>query len=480
VARPDLEPAVAEHIRSLEASTAALVRDGASDDRLAEHYGLLGQVYHAYSLARSAEASYLEAHRLAPGDFRWIYLLGHLAQEENRASEALAYYARVRALRSDYVPLLVNVANLQLGLNRIEEARAAFDAALAIDSSTAAARYGLGQIALSQRDYARAVEHFSWVLAEVPDANRVHYALALAYRGLGDIEQAQAHLSQQGPVGVRVADPLVDHLSDLVQGARLSLLQGRLAFEAGRYVEAAEGFRNAVTVEPDSVPARVNLGSALGQLQDVDGAIEQFLEALVLDPDNRTALFNLGALHASQGRHEEAILHLTRLLELTPDDLEARATLGREMRSVGRLEDALTAFATVADTDPGNEDAVLAHVDLLTALGRHQEALEAIEHSYSLFPRRGRTVARLAYILAASPQMDLRDAARALELSRQVYSVTGTVGHGAVIAMALAGLGRCEEAVEWQREMIAKAGQEDPGLLAPLNMDLTHYQASCP
>lgn len=477
--RPELEPAVAEHIRSLEESTAQLVRSGAPVDQVALAYGQLGQAYDAYSLAASAETSYLTAHRMAPTDFRWPYLLAHLFQQENRTDEALAYYDRARALRPDYAPLAVNVGNLQLEQNRIEEARRAFEAALEIDSSIAAARYGLGQIALSQRDYARAVDHFTWVLSQVPDANRVHYALALAYRGLGQIDQAQAHLEQRGLVGVRVADPIVDGLSDLIRGARLSILQGRVAFEAGRYGEAAEEFRKAVAAEPDNVPARVNLGSALGQRQDVEGAIEQFRRALDLDPANRSALYNIGTLYAGQNRHDEAVLHLERLLQLTPDDHQARVTLGRELYLSGRREEALSSFTAVTSANPDNEDAVLAQADVLTALGRHRQALETIEKSHTAFPTKGRTAAKLAYLLAASPQMDLRDEARALELSHLVYDVTGAVSHGAVIAMALAGLGRCEEAIQWQREMIAKAEQEDRGLVAILHADLERYKTSC-
>ena len=477
--RSALEPAVAEHIQSIEASTAALVRDGAPDDRVALAYGQLGQVYHAYSLAGPAEASYLEAHRLAPADFRWPYLLASLYQQENRVDDALASYERARALRADYAPLSVNVGILALGQNRIDEARTAFQAALAIDPSIAAARYGLGQIAVSERDYARAVEHFSWVLSRVPDANRVHYVLAMAYRGLGQVEEAQAHLRQQGPVGVRVADPIVDALSELIKGARLSLLHGRLAFEAGRYVEAAAAFRNAVAAEPENVSARVNLGSALGQLQDVEGAIEEFAKALELDPDNRSALYNSGALFAGTDRHDQAVLHLTRLLELAPGDHAARVMLGRELTRAGRLEDGLAALAAVTQADPDNEDALLAQVDTLTSLGRHREALGMLEQSYALFPGKGRTVARLAYMLAASPEPDLRNQTRALELSRLVYDRTRAIGHGAVIAMALAGLGRCEEARQWQRELIARAEREDPGLVAPLSADLGRYETSC-
>ena len=54
-----------------------------------------------------------------------------------------------------------------------------------------AAHYGLGQIAMSRRDYAEAWDHFEKTLAQVPGANRVHYSLAMAYRGLGDAEKVK-------------------------------------------------------------------------------------------------------------------------------------------------------------------------------------------------------------------------------------------------------------------------------------------------
>jgi tetratricopeptide (TPR) repeat protein len=477
---PSLEPAVAEHLRAIEASAEALARDQAPSERIAEAEGLLGQVYHAYSLAAAAEPRYRTAQRLAPADFRWPYLLAYLLQQGDRADEALTLFERARSIRRDYAPLFVHLGNLHLAQNRLADATSAFEAALAIDDSIAAARYGLGQVAMSRREYARAVELFSHVLASVPDATRVHYVIALAYRGLNQLDRAQAHLARQGPVGVRVADPIVDGLPDLVRGARLSLVRGRLAFDAGRYAEAADAFRKAVAAEPTSVAAHVNLGTALGQLQDVDGALDQFYKALALDPDNRPALYNLGALLGGRQRHDEAARHLSRLVQLAPDDHAARSMLGRELYRSGRLDDARETFEALRRASPDDEDAVLGHVDVLTALGRHRDALAEIDQSHARFPSRGRTAARLAYLLAASPDQSLRNAARALPLARQVYEASGTVGHGAIVALALAGLGRCDEAMSWQRDLIARAEREDPALVAPLRADLDRYRSSCP
>ena len=62
---------------------------------------------------------------------------------------------------------------------------------------------------------------------------------------------------------MRVADPLVDGLQDLITGERVYLSRGKVAFEAQRYAEAANEFRKAVAAKPGSVAARVNLGAAL-------------------------------------------------------------------------------------------------------------------------------------------------------------------------------------------------------------------------
>ena len=146
----NLESGVREQISAVQKQ---LVENAGSpsipSSELSQLYGLMGQVYHAYSLVRPAEQCYLNATRLAPADFTWIYLLGYLYQQAGRIQEAILYYSEVRRIRPDYLAAAVNLGTLCLDQNRPEEARNAFGAALAIDSSSAAAHYGLGQAAMS-------------------------------------------------------------------------------------------------------------------------------------------------------------------------------------------------------------------------------------------------------------------------------------------------------------------------------------------
>lgn len=475
-----VEPEVREQLRSSQNALAAAVKDPAtSAATLSEAYGNMGEIYHAYSLLSSARECYVNANRLMPKDFRWVYLLGKLDQQEGHVDDALRRYQSAQNLRPEYVAVAVNQGNIYLELNRLEDAEKTFRAALAIDPNNAPAHYGLGQVALSRRSYAEAAGHFEKALARVPDANRIHYSLAMAYRGLGDAEKARAQLEQQGPVGVRVADPLVDGLQKLIKGERVHLVRGRLALAAQRYGEAADEFRQALVTKPDSISARLNLGAVLTQTGDLQGAIAQFEETLRLDPKNTIAHYNLAVLLANQNRSAEAITHLQSVLSVDPNDLSARLLLGQQLSQSGRLEEALAAFSTVVQADPDNEDALLEQVRLLQRKRQYETALASLETGYARHPQRDRTAVLLAYLLAASPQLTLRDGARALGIAQAVYKSTGSVNHGLLIGLALGELGRCDEAAAWLRQMVAKAnGAGKPEVVERLKAESSNYERS--
>lgn len=478
---PDLarfESEVRDQLKSLQESLAAAVKDpGSTEAKLSEAYGAMGEIYQAYSLSAPARECYLNASRLAPKDFRWVYLLAKLDQQEGRVDEAIRRYGIAALLRPEYITLPVNLGNIYLELNHLDDAEKNFASALQLEENNAAAYYGLGQVALSRRSYAEAIVYFEKALTRAPEANRIHYSLAMAYRGLRDAERAKAHLAQQGPVGVRAADPLVDGLQGLIQGERVHLIRGRQALEAKRYAEAAVEFRKAIAAKPDSVTAHVNLGATLTQTGDLKGAAEQFEETLRIDPENSNSHYNLAVLLANDNKHEQAIAHLQSVFSISPNDLSARFLLAQQLLKSQRLEEALAEFTRVVEGDPNNEEALLERVKLLQWKRRYKEALDDLEKAHAQYPQKGQTAVMLAYLLAASPQYDLRDGARALGLAHVVYGASGLLEHGVLVGMALSELGRCSEAAEWQRKLIAAAEQQrKDDLIAKLKADLERYE----
>jgi tetratricopeptide (TPR) repeat protein len=337
-------------------------------------------------------------------------------------------------------------------------------------------------VALSKRRYDEAVQHFEKAVTVAPEANRIHYALAMAYRGLGKPEKAKMHLDQQGPVGIRVADPILDKLLELVQGSRVHLIRGKQALEAKRYEEAVAEFRKAIAARPDSVPAHVNLGAALIQLRDLDGAASEFEKTLAIDPNNANAHFNLAVLLANANEHQQAIIHLKAVSAIKPSDLEARYFLAHQLMKMERFEEALVEFSHVVQNDPNNEEAVLERVNVLQRLKQYKEAIDSLEQAHQQFPEKVKTQAMLAFLLATTPRAELRNGNKALKLAEAVYAKTALLSHGSLVAMALAELGRCDEASKWQRKLITAAVQQrNENLAKTLRLDLERYEgvASC-
>jgi Flp pilus assembly protein TadD len=477
-----LDPEVAAQLEDARSLVDGLMgQEQAAPDEVANTYGELCRLYHAYGLSDAAIPCYANAVQLAPRDFRWSYYLARVLQDAGRLAEAEASYRRALDLQPGYVPARVHLGEILLAGNRTDEAEAVLAQALSADAKNAAAHAALGEVFLSRRQYREAVQQLETALAAAPGADRLHHPLGLAYRGLGDMEKAREHLEKAGKVGVRPADPLTDEMEALRQGSTVHLLRGRVAFRFGRYQDAAAEFRKAVQAQPDSVPARINLAAALAEAGDRKGAKEQLLEALKLAPDNGTAHFNLGTLMALEGEAAGAVVHFQEAVRLDPNDGAARVELAQALEKDGRIEEALSQYEKAVGLAPQEERGWLGGAGLLVRLGQLKDAKDVLEAAYGNLPTSGRIVHALARLLASCPDVSLRDGKRALELASKVYTAMPTATHAETAALALAESGNCENAAEWQRKAIEAARQEGPPeRVKAMEAELKRYEAGSP
>jgi tetratricopeptide (TPR) repeat protein len=118
-------------------------------------------------------------------------------------------------------------------------------------------------------------------------------------------------------------------------GSYLMASPGRLS-EALPYLEAA------TRINPDSAPARTDLGTALGELGRVPDAIAQLQIAVRLEPDAPKPHISLGTALAIAGRLPEAAAEFESALRIDPDDAAVQSNLGIALSGIpGRLPDAL-------------------------------------------------------------------------------------------------------------------------------------------
>lgn len=477
-----LEPQVAQQLREIEALWRPLIKDTAtSSTQLLEAYGELGMLYHAYQLEEPALVCYRNAERLDPQSFRWPYLLGVLHQHAGRLVEAERYYQRSLTQQPGHVPALIRLARIRLLYNQLEEANALLQQALRESPNSPAALALLGEVALAERRFAAAVAYLNPALSAVPGANRLHYLLAMAYRGLGKHELARQHLDQRGDIGLRAVDPLLDELTERIRGERIYLLQGQQAFRVRHYHKAAQAFAKAVEAQPDSARARINLGAALAATGDRSGAIAQYRVALRLMPDNATAHYNMGQLLAMDNAIDEAIGHLQAAVKIQPTDQQALLQLAQILRQAGRLDEALVHLDRLLVLAPMHRTARLEEATILVQTRNYRLALQNLQEGRQLMPEDGGLAHAMARLLGAAPDLDLRNGARALELSQRVFESRPTPGHAETVAMALAETGRCADAIKWQRRALRMGSESAPvAWLEDVVRTLNHYAYSRP
>lgn len=455
--------------------------DPAVRARLADAYGELGLHYHAYSLLAAAEPAYFNAARLAPEDPRWPHLLGLLLIDAGRLDEAAALLGLALSLSPGDPALLVHLGEVHRLQGDLATAERSFAAALAASPGYPSARAGLGQVALAGGRWREAADHLEAALAAVPEANLLHYPLAMAYRGLGDLAKAESHLARRGVVGLRPPDPQIEALAAVRTGEGVHRMRGRLALRVGRVDDAVAAFRRALEANPASAEARVDLAAALAAQDNPLAAIGLLREAAAAAPDNATARFNLGVLLHHQGDVDGALVHLRRAVELAPEDGGAWLALADALLEGGAADDALAAARRARDSGAPAAAAGFAEARALIALGHLGESIASLEAAHAADSADGQVAHLLARLLAGAPDPALRSGERAVGLAESVFAAAPTVAHAETLAMALAEAGRCDDAAALQEKAVEGAragGAEAEG--ARLGRILEHYRTERP
>ena len=427
---------------------------------LANGYGEMGKLLMAAEYRDSAEPCFFNAQALVPDQMRWPYYLGHLYRLRGETAKSVTAFARALQLRPDDQATLVWLGGAYLDEGRPEAAEPLFTKALSNEPQAGPALYGLGRVALARRDYDRAVKYLEQTLSLNPKASIVHYHLAMAYRGLGQVQETSTHLRASGDVEVASSDPLMDELAGSVKSEFAFENLGIRARNDGQLGAAAGYFRQALELAPDDASVRQRLGTTLALQGDVQGAVKELQEVLRRSPGFASAHYTLGVVIASTGRYREAIEHFAAAVKSNPDYIEARLQLANTLRRTGRLQESLPQYERVAKLDPRVAEAALGYAMTLASLKRYQEARDRLTEDMKTYPGRPAFAHGLVRLRAAAPDDRVRDGRQAVALAQDLVArEPPNADLGEAMAMAMAETGRYDEAVKWQREAMAIAGR---------------------
>ena len=365
----------------------------------ADTWGGLGMVYHANDRLAAAEDAYRRALAEAEAS-HWHYLLAVVLADQGRVAEATQGFQRTLAVAAG--PHMLASYRLGLALladGRHEAARAPLQDALAEAPESAAVLAALGEAEIAAGEVAAGVGHLEEAAALEPEAGRIAYRLALAYRQLGNVEQAGAWLRRRNDIAPPIDDPLLLEVAALSLSPRFFADAGDRAWQRGDPAEAVAAWQRAATLAPGDAELGLKLAQALGTTgrdseagaeiervlarhpqsargwhlkswlaRQVDGdAAREAIERSLRIAENDAARAHSAALWMRAGEFMRAVDDYQQLVARQPDNASVRYWLAMAYLGAGACEAARPILAEAVRRKPdwGEAHIALARADAM-------------------------------------------------------------------------------------------------------------------
>jgi tetratricopeptide (TPR) repeat protein len=245
-------------------------------------------------------------------------------------------------------------------------------------------------------------------------------------------------------------------------------------------------WNHALAVTSDNDLAHNNVAALLMRRGQVDDAISHYEKALKLRPKNRETHYHLSIalLHnnlanalAQKGLLDEAIVHYRKAVELRDDFADAHSNLAAMLAQKGQAAEAIAHYEKALAIPP--EDAA-AHVRLAAMLlqtGREDEAIAHYRRALEIAPRSVVVLSALAWVLATSPNVAVRNGREAVALAQKASQLSEEKNPAVLrtLAASYAESGRFSEAVVAAQRALRSAN--DPTLVHALEGEITLYGA---
>lgn len=308
-----------------------------------------------------AAAAAAEPARLVLDNLLAIYVGdAKILLDSDLPAEAAELYGKAAALAPDREDLVVAQAAALLQAGDAAGALAAARRAQTERPRSAGGWQAEGMIAEQQGDVEAAIAAFLKARERAPQQRDLDLRIGSLYLRAGDAANARRymgagidHPDTPPPVLYNYAVSLIREqkhalaIPPLRRAVQADPQMGQAWAALGlslrateQYAEAAEAYRRAFALAPDSKLA-FNLGLSLARAGRSDAAIAAYREALALEPDFKEAQFNLGKTLLDAKRPADARVALERARQLEPDSYAVLFSLGLAHYQLGEYQRAI-------------------------------------------------------------------------------------------------------------------------------------------
>ena len=370
----------------------------------AETYSDLGvwfSEHHQYACAVDAYNSGL---RLQPDSPKLNLLLGLAFLSEGNANSAIPPLQKSIGVDPAALRAHLVLADAFEQVQRKDEARAEWTAALKLDPHSVIGLDGLSKNLIERGDYDSVLQ----LLGTDPQDQTLILDLAQAYEDSG-----RSDLSEQLLRKAIQTKPASEELSR----ALVFLLIKERNFEEG-----AKLAKKAVGLHPGTLgPQKVYL-YVLAVNDDMALAKPLAAKLLKAAPHDFEVLYLNGVIEREDGNYRTARAHLEEAVNINPHDYNSRYNLGVVLNELGETKDARLQLEQALALGPGQPDIRFEYVKTLRALGESKLAEEQLK----LYRGEQQTITKGTLAASKSAQAENEFAAgntsRAIELFREAVA----------------------------------------------------------
>ncbi|MDH5323396.1 MAG: sulfotransferase [Gammaproteobacteria bacterium] len=232
------------------------------------------------------------------------------------------------------------------------------------------ARENLGQALLQLGRPDEAIEHLQQAAALEPGNDSVRMKLAHALARMGDGERADTVFEEafrlapdRGKLAEatehlrhgrikeckQIAEALLASNADDVNALRLL---AKVAGEEQRWPRAERLLKRALSLAPEFHDARLDLATALKQLDQLDDALACAEDTIARAPQNAFAYYVYASMLAVCGRQEQALAAYRRAIELRSFHPAAYVGMGHLLKTLGQTDEGIAAYRKAIEQRP--------------------------------------------------------------------------------------------------------------------------------
>lgn len=340
---------------------------------------------------------------------------------------------------------------------------------------------------------------------DAPPQAKVTLAQLLALSG-GDLPEAERLLDSA------VKDKAFEELPPGAL-AEAYLLRATIYRQQSKFDEALAALEEVAKRAPEAAEPYQAMGELYRLKEDFPKAIEQFTKVLEVEPDSLLALVHRAEAHLNNKQPDEALKDIESVLKANPGLALAHGLKAQALAHADRLPEAIAEMKGLAESAPAEpefqmqlalyylynkqpREAIAAYTDVLKlddenflalrgradaylGVGEHAKAAADFAKALQLDGEDSGALNNYAWLLATSPEDEVRDGKRAIELATKACELTEYKQSHilSTLAAAYAETGDFETARKWSQQAV---DMNDPEHGEQLKQELASYEANKP